>query len=66
MRVSCSVGYTTLEGDHGDDIDSVEVTCSRCQHTTESYGTSERSVNRCLVLLREQCPISERNFYVDN
>jgi hypothetical protein len=32
---------------------------------TESYGTSEASVRRCLVMLREECPRGERNFYVD-
>lgn len=64
MRILCSVDQTTLEGDYGE-VDGVEVTCSRCGHTTESYGTSEASVKRCLVLLREECPRRENNFYAD-
>ena len=35
-----------------------------CQHTTESFGTGEKSVKRCLVLMRQECPEGEENFYV--
>jgi hypothetical protein len=64
MKVTCSVEETTLENDDGIEVDSVCVTCSRCDHATESFGTSEASVKRCLVLLREECPNGENNFYV--
>jgi hypothetical protein len=40
------------------------VTCSRCDHQTESFGTSGASIRRCLALLREECPEDEENFYV--
>lgn len=63
VRIEVEVEYTSLPGDYGD-IDSVEATCSRCGHTEEAYGTSEASVKRCLVLLRENCPEGESNFYV--
>ena len=64
MKVSCSVDDTELENDRGFYVDSVEATCSRCQHTTASFGTGPASVRRCLVLMREECPEGEANFYV--
>jgi hypothetical protein len=64
MKVQCSVEIVGLENDEGHDVDGVLVTCSRCEHSEESYGTSEASVRRCLALLRENCPRNERNFYV--
>jgi len=63
MEIECEVDYIELEGDYGP-VDSVCVTCSRCGHSTESFGTGEASVNRCLALLREECPEGENNFYV--
>ncbi len=44
-------------------IPSVRARCSRCGHTTESGGREERSITRCLVLMREQCPRGERHYY---
>jgi hypothetical protein len=64
MRVDCEVSYVTLTNDNGIDVDGVEVVCSRCGHKTQSFGTGERSVKRCLALMREECPEGECNFYV--
>lgn len=50
--------------DSGREIEGVVATCSRCGYTTESFGNSELSVKRCLVLLREGCPKKENNLYV--
>src|SRR5262245_10690195 len=47
----------------GNDIPSVCAECRRCGHETESYGRSMRSVRRCLVLSREECPLGESNYY---
>lgn len=63
-RVACEVAETELEGDHGRPVPGVCATCTRCGHETESYGTSERSVTRCLVVMREECPEGESNYYV--
>jgi hypothetical protein len=63
MRVRCSMAPVELPGDHGL-ISSVELECSRCEHTTASFGTSEKSIKRCLVMMREECPENEQNFYV--
>ncbi len=64
MRVLCAISSVTLEGDHGE-VDGVSAECSRCGHETESFGTSEASVKRCLVVMREECPHGENNFYTD-
>lgn len=38
----------------------VVVTCSRCGHATESCGTGDSSIRRCLALMREECPEGKR------
>jgi len=69
-RVYCSVHPEDLEGDYTDrdgnliPVEGVVVTCSRCEHHVESFGTGEASIRRCLYLLREECPREERNVYV--
>lgn len=64
MRVDCDVDYVEVENDNGIPVESVEVTCSRCGHTTMSFGQSGRSIRRCLALMSEECPEAENNFYV--
>lgn len=64
MRVDCEVVEVELETESGKSVEGVEVTCLRCGHATQSYGTSDASVKRCLVLLREECPEDEKNYYV--
>jgi hypothetical protein len=64
MKVHCTVDEITLDGDYGE-VPSVCATCSRCDHCEETFGTSEASVARCLVMLRENCPNAEHNFYYD-
>ena len=66
MRVEVEITETELEGDYGKWIDSVVATCTRCDNETESFGTSDASRRRCLVLMRETCPENEHNFYVDS
>lgn len=62
-KVKCSIEEITLDGDYGNDVESTSATCTKCGHTTESYGTSEGSINRCLALMNEECPEGENNFY---
>ncbi|MDE0359834.1 MAG: hypothetical protein OXI74_01565 [Rhodospirillaceae bacterium] len=52
-----------MDGDYSQ-VEGVEVTCSRCDHSEQSYGTDERSVKRSAILLRENCPLGENNYYV--
>ena len=61
-KITATVSYVELEGDYGP-VDGVEVTCSSCGHSEESYGTSEASLKRCARLLHENCPRRENNFY---
>ena len=63
-RVECSTDEVELEGDYGE-VAGIRATCGKCGHTTESFGTSDRSTKRCLVLMREECPEGEENFYVE-
>ena len=64
MRIYCDIDEDLLPGDYAN-VEGVTATCSRCGHTTESYGTSDASISRCLVLLRDECPREENNFYVE-
>ncbi len=62
MKIRCQVDEVEMEGDFGP-VDGVVAQCTRCGHETESFGTSDASVRRCLVLMREECPRGESNFY---
>lgn len=62
-KVTCSVDDITIENDSGIDVPSTKATCNRCGHTAESFGTSGGSIRRCFVLLNEECPNGENNFY---
>ncbi len=64
MKIVCEIEETDLEGENGRAIPGVIVRCAECDHEVESFGTSERSIRRCLALLRESCPSNEENFYV--
>ena len=66
MRVPVEIEEVVLQSEEGRDVDGVIARCSRCDHETESFGTSDRSIKRCLALLREECPEGEDNFYVDD
>lgn len=61
-KVTTSTSYVDLDGDHGS-VEGIEVTCDRCGHSEESFGTSSASLRRCAVLLGQNCPRGENNFY---
>jgi hypothetical protein len=63
MRVACDIGYVDLDGDYTT-VEGVRATCSRCGYETESFGTSDASIRRCLAVMREECPNGERNYYL--
>lgn len=65
MRVLCGIEETAVENERGIEVPGTVATCSRCGHETESYGTSDASIKRCLALMREECPNQESNYYVD-
>lgn len=64
-RVEASIEEVEIENEDGRTQDGVCATCSRCDHETEAFGTGPKSRRRCLVMLREECPRGEENFYVD-
>ena len=64
-KVDCEVRGVEVEF-NGRPIDGVEATCTQCGHTEESGGTSNKSVKRCLVMMRRNCPQNEENFYVSD
>jgi hypothetical protein len=63
-RVECEVTFTQAENDRGRMQDCTKATCGNCGHTTQSWGTGPGSVKRCLMLMKEECPEGESNFYV--
>lgn len=65
-KVECEIEEEDLENDNGVIQPGVRATCSNCGHVTESFGTGDASRRRCLVLMREECPENEHNFYVDS
>lgn len=66
-EIPCTILEIDLESEtSGRMIPGVVATCSRCQHETESFGTSDDSIRRCLALMRQECPRGQRNFYVED
>lgn len=66
MNIKCEIDDVTLVNAEGYAVKSVCATCTRCGHEEESFGTSDASVVRCLVLMRENCPGGSRHFYVED
>ena len=62
MKVSVDIREEEVEGDHGSG-DGLRVTCERCGHYVDVLGVSDRSASRAAVMLREECPEGETNFY---
>jgi len=67
MRVECEVQEAEIEDEDAAVLSrpGVRAECGRCGHETASFGIGESSHKRCLVLMREECPNGERNFYVE-
>jgi hypothetical protein len=62
-RVETIIDEVELDGDYGP-VDGLQVTCAVCGHSVEVFGTSDASARRGAVMLAEECPRGERNFYV--
>lgn len=63
-QVECEIDFDQQENDNGILVDCTHAYCTECEHETMSIGTGEASVKRCLVLMREECPMGRKNFYV--
>jgi hypothetical protein len=55
LKVTTTTAYLDLQGGDGS-VEGVEVTCDRCGHSEDSFGTGDGSLSRCAHLLRESCP----------
>lgn len=62
MKISVSIDEDELEGDYGS-VPGLRLTCSRCGHSVEVFGNEVPSAQRGAVMLREECPNGEKNFY---
>lgn len=65
MKVECDITKTLIMNEHGREVPGVVVSCTRCSYSTESFGQGDGSVRRCMMLLKEQCPNGERNYYTE-
>jgi len=63
MRVDVEIEFIDLDNDQGRMIPGIIATCTRCDHEVECFGQSPRSVRRCFILLKEECPEGEENYY---
>jgi len=62
MRVAVDIDNADVEGEYGL-VDGICLTCERCGHSVEVAGTSDRSARRGAIMLREECPENEDNYY---
>lgn len=62
MNVPLDISEEELDGDFAS-VPGLRVTCSRCGYEVEVFGIEEPSARRAAVMLREQCPLDENNFY---
>jgi hypothetical protein len=62
-RIEASAEEIELEGDYAP-VAGLLVTCGKCGHEVEVFGTSDRSERMGGVMLAQECPLGERNFYV--
>jgi hypothetical protein len=65
MRVTVATAKATVKDETGREAEGLTLMCSRCGKTVEVFGTSDASVKRGFVKLREICKETGRNFYVE-
>jgi hypothetical protein len=53
-----------IENEDGRMVTGLIITCTKCGHSVEVYGTSDASARRGGVMLHETCPKHGNNFYV--
>ena len=62
MRVHVDIDHTDVEGESGH-VEGLYLVCARCGHEVEVAGTTDASARRGAIMLREECPKGENNFY---
>jgi DNA polymerase-3 subunit epsilon len=63
-QVDVDVEEALVADDHGRVVNGLKLTCTRCSHEVEVFGREMNSVKRGCAMLRDECPLGERNFYV--
>jgi hypothetical protein len=63
MRVDVEISQEELEGDYSGYVSGLRLTCDRCGHEVTVFGTTDRSAKRGAVMLSEECPNGENNYY---
>jgi len=64
-RVEVEIEETELENEDGINIDGIVASCGRCDHEVEVFGQGLKSIRRACIMLREECPNGEENYYVE-
>ena len=62
MRITVDIDQEEVEGDYGY-VEGLRLTCGRCGHDVTVFGTTDRSAQRGAIMLREECPKGENNYY---
>jgi hypothetical protein len=62
MQVSVEIYHIDVEGDYAQ-VDGLCLVCKTCGHEVEVAGTSGDSARRGALMLRQECPRGESNFY---
>ena len=62
MRVDVEIDQADVEGDDGQ-VEGLCLVCARCGHEVKVAGTTGASARRGAIMLREECPKGESNFY---
>lgn len=62
MKISVEIDEEEFDGDYGP-VSGLRLTCSRCRHDVEVFGTGESSALRGAAMLRAECPRGENNYY---
>ena len=65
MQVTVVTARGTVKDGAGRKVEGIVLTCSRCGQTVEVFGTTDASVKRGFVKLREGCKETGRHFYVE-
>lgn len=63
MRISVTIQEEEIEGDYGGYLDGLRLTCTQCGHEVTVFGTEAASARRGAIMLRDECPANESNFY---
>jgi hypothetical protein len=63
MRVTVTIQQEAIEGDYGGYVDGLRLTCSKCGHEVTVFGTETASARRGAIMLRDECPDGNSNFY---